>query len=1011
MKKKAAIKLLAAPGDQARVQGILQQLRDHGVRISEGGHLRKNDFVLAVLSERFYENEELKSRLFAQLALGADNILPLNLEDGPVPREIMDLLFSRNIIALAGRDEGQVAERILSAIPEKKNYMPAVFSAAAVMLLLLAGLFLWQSLQKPEPVPEIQVTEPVVYPFGITEEDLEKIQSVVIVGDRFTYHTIDDIRYTDWPEIYDYAYETWEDDGRHWYSTEDGHEYTLTRYDDLRFLELMPNLRRLRMALVDVDPEMLPDLSGSANLNYVSIHDCGITDVQWLTAKYLAAVDITGTPVADYSPLNRCAVLLSAYIDGHGKYTGDISGFAPPDLRELTISNLQQGAVDLTNLSGCTKLSSLRLDSLNVTDLDFLTDMYSMNTLVLEHMPVLEDISAVASLTGLRELRIRRCEGVTDYTAISQCAFLEIINIEREHWIPADSSFLNGLSRLQDIGLFGLNLNNMDFLGTLGKVNNISLGFCGDIQDYSGLADREYYRSLHVNPRSSGGPFGDYALVAPYLRDVSVGDLELYNCTNVELSDLPQVRGELTLTGGDLENLSGLNDEYLGKLELRNMQYLRSLEGLENLPKYRGYFLQLSILGCPRLMDYGALYDAEIFALNLVDMYSLPDFGMLKLKSLSLESIRDMEDLSCLEPLDKNVRYQFRFPGLDDLKDLSVLRDFHGGALYVPPQVADQAQELVDQGNFARYEICYPEFGWNPLDEEAILLSLEELETLPKAVLNRVSRVWIAGDEVVDPNRYELREEWVGDRPIPVLYDHETGQTRRVAPGTITDFSMLADLTRVREMRLINQPLTDLEGIQHFSELICFEASFCEDLADVSALFTQQALEEIRFRYSNVDSIQGIQNLPRLRWLGIAWTQVSDLSPLAEVDYTRSMEWDGFGLEMENCLVEDLSALSAVPVFSYLGVYGYPAENWMEHVQQTSIRAIGAQMSSDEGLQAFIRQHPELQEMHIEAGYQLTDLTPLLELEQLYYVHIWDGPYPAVNSLNGLERRFQLDVD
>lgn len=596
-------------------------------------------------------------------------------------------------------------------------------------------------------------------------------------------------------------------------------------------------------------------------------------------------------------------------------------------------------------------------------------------------------------------------------TPISHCDFLEVINIERDHWIWADSSFLNYHSRLRDIGLFGLNLNNMDFLGTLNESYSICLGFAGDIQDYSGLAQRKYYQFLHVNPRNSGGYFGDYGAVAPYLRDVTVGDLELFNCTNVDLSELPQVRGELRITSGDLEDLSGLNDEYLGKLELRNMQYLRSLKGLDGLPKLHGYFMQLSIVGCPRLTDYDVLYDADLFALDLVDMYSLPDFGKLRLKNLSLESIEGMEDLSCLESLDKGNKYQFRFPGLDDLKDLSVLREFQGGNLYVPPQVADQAQELVEQGNFAGFEICYPESGWNPLNEEVVLLSLEELETLPKAVLRRVSRVWIAGDEVIDPNRYEVRGEWVGDRLVPAIYDRQTGQTRWMNKGTITDFGMLEDLTRVRELRLFHQPLTNLEGIQYFTELAYFDAGFCYGLTDVSALYTQQNLEEISLANTGIDSIQGVQNLPRLRWLSIARTQVSDLSPLADVDYSRVMEWNGFGLEMENCPVEDLSALPVIPGFSYLGVYSYPAESWMEHVQQAYIRAVGGQMGSDEMLRYFVQQHPQLQEMYIEAGHQLTDLTPLLELKYLNYVHVWDGAAPAGHSLDKYERRFQLDID
>lgn len=1015
MKKRAAIKLLAAPEDQGRLQGVLKQLRARGVRISAAkGAFRKKDIVLAVLSEHFYGDEALRSQLFQQLALGSETVLPLNLGNGPVPEDIMNLLFARNIITVSGRDDAQVAERILAALPEKRNHLPLILAVAAVVLVLLGGLYLWHSTREPEVEPVIQEETPVVYPWGLTEEDLAKIQDVIIIGDYFAYFTYEDYQEAGaWPEIYDFAYETWDDDGRHWYSTEDGHEYTLTRYDDLRFLELMPNLRRLRMVLAEVETDMLPDLRGSTRLNNVSIHDCGIRDVEWMAADFVSTVDITGTDIADYSPLSQCDSLWYAYIDGLGEAKGDVSGLAPPALQELYLSNLQTEEIDLSGLVGCTRLSRLTLDSLPITDLSFLESRTGLQSLTLNFMPRLRDISAVSALRGLAELRITHCDAITDYTPISSCKMLRCIGIDRAEWIPMDSAFLDGLTYLNDIGLFGLNLNNLNFLENLNQKYNICLGFAGDIQDYSGLAAINHYGWIHVNPRWNDNDYGygDFSLVEPYLQNVSVSDIELFGCTNVDLAKLPKISGKLTITSGDLENLEGLSSEYLIELELRNMQYLRTLDGVEGLNRSRNGMLRLNILGCPRLTDYAALNGTDLYSLNFVDTYAIPDFSEINVHMLCLESIAGMENLSCLETLNRDRKYHFKFLGMDDLKDLSMLRNFKGTMLQIPPQVADQAQELVDQGNFSAYEVSYPESGWNPLTEEITLLSLEELEILPKAVLRRVGRVWIAGDEIIDPGQYEVWDEWTDYGVIPVLYDRETGQKRPVNPGTITDFSMLSDLTGLRELRIFNQPLTNLEGIQYFTELRWFEAKFCRDLTDVSALYTQQSLMDVSLPYTGISSIQGVQNLPQLQCLRIYGTQVTDLSVLAELDYSAALENGGFNLEINQCSIEDLSYLRAIPAFSNLNLCGYPAESWMEYLEEASIRCICSEMGSDESLKRFVQQHPELEEIHIEAGYQLTDLTPLLELDNLHYVHIWDRADAAGNSLNGYERRFHLDVD
>ena len=74
------------------------------------------------------------------------------------------------------------------------------------------------------------------------------------------------------------------------------------------------------------------------------------------------------------------------------------------------------------------------------------------------------------------------------------------------------------------------------------------------------------------------------------------------------------------------------------------------------------------------------------------------------------------------------------------------LKSFHGSYLKVPPQPADQAEELVAAGDFGSYEIAFPEGGWdlNDLDDFQ-LLSLDELETC--------NRRWAAAADAVTNGR------------------------------------------------------------------------------------------------------------------------------------------------------------------------------------------------------------------------------------------------------------------
>lgn len=1012
MKKKALIKILAAPEDQEKLLGVFEHLRSSGVKISQKNDaLEKKDMVLVVLTERFYQDADLKERLFDQLAAGAENILPLNLEEAPVPEEIMNLLFARNIIMASGRTDEQVAERILSAIPEKKNPMPKILAVAVAVLAVLGGLFFWRSGNQQETAPAVSVEEPVPNPLGITEEELAEIRDVVIIGDHFGYYTYDDYsEYGHWPDIHDFAYEVWQEDGGRWYSTEDGQEFTLTRYDDLRFLELMPNLSMVRMMLVDVEDAMLPDLSASEALDYVSIYNCSFTDIGWISGSNVIYLDIYGTDIASYEPLNRCQKLTKAVIDGQ-KITGsDLAGFAPPALFDLTLYGMED-VQDLSALNSCHSLTYLQMNGLQIRNVDFLKGLPSLRKLELQEMPSIRDISGVSELPNLQELRIFQCNSIRDYTPIHACSNLEAIQIDRWDWMDVDSSFLNGLTKLREIGLFGLNLNNMEFLKDANQSLGLNLGFCGDIKDYSGLAHVQKYQWLHVNPRSNGSWYGDFSAVAPYLENAVIAEMELYNCTNVDLSNLPKVTHGLRINRGDLEDLTGLQNTPLMYLELRDMQMLRSLEGIQGLDKLGSGIMELNIMGCIRLNDYSALDGTTIRSLQLTGMYQLPDFSRFSVTNLKMEHIEEMEDLSFLDGLNRDLRYTFSFAGMDDLKDISILQQFRGSDLCVPPQVADQAEELVKDGNFYNYRVVFPESGWNPNDGEVTLLSMEELDTLPKSVLRRVARVMIAGDEIVDPNIYEIQEDWQGDRQVPVLYNRETEEKRQIYVGSIHDFSRLSELTGLWELTLGVQPITSLEGIQNLSNLVTFQAYSCEALQDVSAVYTLQNLENLTLRWCPVDSIQGVQNLPKLCSIHIPGTYVTDISPLNDCDFSYADARGGFTVLAHDTRIMDLSPLANIPSFGHLNLCGYDPDLWINYVADARINSYCGPLGNDEMLRQFVQQHPELSDVNIERGYQISDLTPLLELPNLNYVHIWDRPEMAVRSLDGHERNFHLVVD
>ena len=237
-------------------------------------------------------------------------------------------------------------------------------------------------------------------------------------------------------------------------------------------------------------------------------------------------------------------------------------------------------------------------------------------------------------------------------------------------------------------------------------------------------------------------------------------------------------------------------------------------------------------------------------------------------------------------------KYSFRLADVDQITSLQPLFRLHGDLLEVPPQLEDQAAELVESGRFRRYEIVYPDGSWQPDDRDVTLLSLDELSTLPKSILKRVRSLTLVGDVLVNEETTEVWEDLDENGPFVRLRDRATGEEVRIAEvGTqLTDFAPLTALTGLENLSLWYQPLTDLDGIQALENLRDLEVKHSPAFTDASAAFTLQTLERLSFSHTDLVSLQGMQNLPELRELYIDDTKVTDASCLLNLEQLRYVE-------------------------------------------------------------------------------------------------------------------------
>ena len=755
---KRAVYPLYAPADESRVKPILDALEAKGVTVRKDDP-RKGDALVLFLSEAVKADSPVVDQFF----------------------RLQNALMARHAIFAQRYAPAELAELIRKALPEKRPLPLILALLGAAAFLAVGAILLFRQRQTPPPpappateIPATATPAPTEPPRvdGI-DVDLEQVAEVVFMGDEFHFYTFDKQNtkgnYVNPRRNEDFAYGGWMDDGVHFYSKEDGHEYPHATLDDISWLALLPNLRFLSLYNVTA---ALPDLSGLTDLRDVMVGYSDLPDLEGLRGSTIQHLEYHGAGVSDFSPLTDCQNLRSAHLDLVGSPRVDLSGFHPPKLTSLGLgSGFGVEGVDFSFLLQCPNLQELHIDGYpQLTDLSCLANAGKLKKLELHWTDSLRTLAGLEGAPLLEELRIDDLEGLRTLEGLKDHRYLKIVNINNALLLRdisplegcsslgefrlsgngpleylTDVSVLGRLPRLQNIALFGANhIGSLDFLKELQIKNNVVLEFCiAGPCDYSGIAAIDTFRYVHANT------CGNYAAAAPYLEGKTIRQLMIYNGGLVDLSTLPNVTGELDLCDCLNRDLTGIRElKFSGKLWIQDCPYFTSFDGIENLTGFGKADSILTVEGCPRLTDWSGVEGKRFDRLELKGVFTLPDLSKITFTSLALEYLEEdvLPDLTCLNGINENRRYNFRFVGMDQITDLSPLFRLKGYTLEVPPQVGEQAKGLVEDKRFTKCEIVYPDGGWDPSDVQVQLLSLDELETLPPSLLKHVKKLTIIGD-------------------------------------------------------------------------------------------------------------------------------------------------------------------------------------------------------------------------------------------------------------------------
>ena len=992
--------------DAEQVMPLLEEIDRHGLNLSyqNASAVRKNVIkracaVIAFLTAQSGADQKMERAILLAKAMDVP-LVCVKLDQAPLTESLNHLLYTSNIIfAERYQTPALLSERILTAESlidpkvtpaqiEAARLMALLTMAGALVVVAVAGLLIFQAFTKkaePEP-PDIAG----ILSSGMTEEDLQEIRTLILVGD--TMIDANELRnYRDWSE----AVSKMEIDGETVWSI-DGEQIARGTATDISLIGRMSKLEDLillNQSVTDISP-----LQSLTRLSYVEFVDCPVESLEALSGMtVLRGISLEKTQVTSLKPLESCTNL--DYFSCNNEHFTSLDGLGIPALREITLSSAD-GISDLDALSACSGLVSFNISgATQLKDISGLAGCEALTYLTIYDAEDLHGCEALTNLTGIREVYLGDI-GITDLSPLQNSRGLMKLDLEN---VPIRSlAWTAGMDQLHYVKMHGTNMRSMDFLKNLG-VDAMELHFSGDFSDYSGLAAIPYYSYMHLNPKNQ-----NLGAVLPYIVNATFSRLQLYDCNGIDFATLPQNINVLQITKGNLSSLEGISIlPKMNTLHLEEMSRLSSLSGLAECQE----LTRITIQNCIRLTDYEALYQKPYALIALLDLSTAPDLSRLQISGqgdLTLERMTCIGDIGPLSACQTEIG-TLRLKDMDSLYDLSPIQKINVNELIVSPELEEQAQILMEEGAITTYYVEYPEDElWVEEEQNFSLLSLAELDTLPDVLLQRVKELNVVGDCVLDTESQGWTDQWENNEEFFFVVDYASGATTPVGPGIVSEIGSIGKLTNLQILLLHDQPITSLQGIQSMTDLRCLWMRKCP-LTDASAVFTLTRLEQLSLFDTDITSIQGIQNLSKLILVDFNSSQVEDISPLSECDFTYAMENGGLQLQLGFTPCEDFSPLASIPGFASLNVEGHAAALWLPYLegkQVTSLYANHCELTNDQI--ALIAAIPGLQEVQLCWNEKLTDLTPLLSCTTLTKVVLNDYSTEAIASIEG-KARFAIE--
>lgn len=635
-------------------------------------------------------------------------------------------------------------------------------------------------------------------------------------------------------------------------------------------------------------------------------------------------------------------------------------------------------------LAYCTKLTTLRLNFQNITDLSPLSNLKKLKKLEVGGNPI-ADITPLTNLTSLQELALYNCQA-KDYSPLTKLKKLTVLFLD--YSTISDLTPLSGLKKLKTLGLKRTSITDVSPLAPLGSLRALYLSECA-IQDYTPI--RMLYGKLQEK---------DFELPEP--TPIPTGEVVAFDDPVLETV----VRKILNKPEGDIltSEMAGITDLGTGldydqnPSEDSRIKSIRVLKDCTNLTYLELNFNQITDISA--LSGLTRLTDLSLGGNEITDISPLA--GLTELKSLALFNCR-ATDYSPLATLTHLENLLLEYSSITDLTPLAGLT--HLSRLHLKECLIEDYTPIA-----------------------ALLPALTDIDFDPAHPVTRI----VFNDPVLESlirNASDIMEGDITD--VQAAQITELGFERyndRPANEDIFDLSALQYCTGLRQLTLNNISATDLSPLAKLTGLEGLNLRYSK-ATDYSSLASLTNLQWLDLSYSAIPELTPLSRLTNLVAITLCYTDITDLAPLQSLTHL-------FGLKLEGTPVKDYSPIAAL--YPNLGkrdfILPVPGEvRFCDELLETRVRkamnkpdgkitpeeaasVTALDLSQDEnsqtsiallqGLEAFTG----LKELNLSGNQQLGDLWPISGLSGLEKLNCWKCNIQSLKPLSQLIHLQELSL-